>query len=120
MLTKELPLAVEPNERIKYFLMKHILISHHAFVIYSPHCLSFKQFHPKLDRHQKTLTNKRILELMSGEMLLHEISASYYAYIFLTKLQQIVGANQEKFQKKKNVPAELPLQNAIKSRVIVD
>lgn len=47
---------------------------------------------------------------MSGEMLLHEISASYYAYIFLTKLQQIVGANQEKFQKKKKVPAELPLQ----------
>lgn len=116
MLTKELPLAVEPNERMKYFLMKHILISHHAFVIYSPHCLSFKQFHAKLDRHQKTLTNKRILELMSGEMLLHEISASYYAYIFLTKLQQIVGANQEKFQKKKNVPAELPLQNAIKKQ----
>lgn len=110
MLTKELPLAVEPNERMKYFLMKHILISQHAFVIYSPHCLSFKQFHHKEDKHQKKLTNKRILELMSGEMLLHEISANYYAYIFLTKLQQIVGANQEKFQKKKKVPAELPLQ----------
>lgn len=101
MLTKELPLAVEPNERMKYFLMKHILISQRAFVIYSPHCLSFKQFHHKEDKHQKTLTNKRILELMSGEMLLHEISANYYAYIFLKKLQQIVGANQEKFQKKK-------------------